>query len=162
MGAIVNALPSRKRSTSAPLIQSPALIGTLLQAASPLAITLSLSSGPLSASRAALATVLVLAPLSAALFLWAVFSTPRTAPALVTRRAYAFVRHPMYLAFLGMLAATGLLVSDLGTLAIAIVLFAAGTELRIVHEERDLAARFPADYTEYCRRTRWRYLPLLR
>ena len=72
------------------------------------------------------------------------------------------MRHPIYLAFLAMLLATGLLVSAIPKLVIAVIIYLAGAEMRIADEERELSARHGDEYEQYRRRTRWRYLPGLR
>ena len=167
IGAAVSGLPLiRKQAASAgPLRINPAsAVGALLQIASAMAITFFLGSGPLRPERIELIGALVLAPLASALFSWAVISASQNGSAekLVTLGAYARVRHPMYLAFLGMLVATGLLASNSIRLAIAVVMYLAGSELRIASEERTLAGRFGSAYEQYRLRTRWRYLPWLR
>ena len=68
----------------------------------------------------------------------------------------------MYSAFLAMLLATGLVVSARLTLIAAVVLYVAGTELRIASEEGALVKQFPTESEEYCLKTRWRYVPGLR
>ena len=80
---------------------------------------------------------------------------------LITSGPFARVRHPIYSALLGMLAATGvILVSPQATLvAIAIYLF--GTHLRARREERLLAEMFGEAYADYARRVP-RLLPRLR
>jgi protein-S-isoprenylcysteine O-methyltransferase Ste14 len=81
---------------------------------------------------------------------------------LVTRGVYAWLRHPIYLAFLGMLVATGLLAANTVSLVIAVVVYLAGSELRIASEEKALVSQFQSQYEQYRLRTRWRYLPGLR
>ena len=80
----------------------------------------------------------------------------------MTHGVYARMRHPIYLAFLAMLLATGLLASAGQGLLIAVALYLTGSELRIASEEEDLAREFAAEYEQYRLRTRWRYLPGLR
>jgi len=106
----------------------------------------------------------VLAPFAAALFVWALFSASHDAGAetLVTRGAYAWLRHPIYLAFLGMLVATGLLASNGLRLVMAVLIYLVGSELRIASEEKALTRNFHSEYEKYRLRTRWRYLPGLR
>jgi protein-S-isoprenylcysteine O-methyltransferase Ste14 len=50
---------------------------------------------------------------------------------MVTRGVYAWIRHPIYLALLTMLLAIGLLVPVGPGLAVAIVIYLAGSELRL-------------------------------
>lgn len=159
-GAAIGAIPAlRRRSGSAVLITAPTAIGALLQVASAMALTLSMTSGPLRPPPLHLAAVTVLAPLGAALFIWAIRSARE---GLVTTGAYSLVRHPIYLAFFAMLLATGLLVTSLPKLAVAIVIYLAGTEMRVAEEERDLIDRHGDEFEQYRRRTRFRYLPGLR
>ena len=163
--AIVGAKPQRRRHAAAPVRMTvPVIVGTLLQSTAALPITLSLRDGPLRPRVLELAATLALAPLAAALFGWAVRSvrSDGEGKTLVTGGAYAWLRHPMYLAFLAMLLATGLIASAGLTLVAAIVLYVAGSELRIASEEAELEEKFPADYAQYRLKTRWRYLPGLR
>jgi protein-S-isoprenylcysteine O-methyltransferase Ste14 len=160
IGAALGAVPAlRRRSESTVLITAPTAIGALLQVASAMALTLSMTSGPLRPPPLHLAAVIALAPLGAAVFIWSLGSAHE---GLVTSGAYAFLRHPIYLAFLAMLLATGLLVTTLPKLAFALLIYLAGTEFRIAEEERELAARHGDEYGQYRRRTRFRYLPGLR
>jgi protein-S-isoprenylcysteine O-methyltransferase Ste14 len=163
--AIVSAIPQlRKRTASQGGLKAPIVVGTLLQIGSPLAITCCLSSGPLRPRPLELVGVLALALFAMALFVWALLSAPHKAgpESLVTGGVYAWIRHPIYLAFLAMLLATGLLVSVGPRLAVALVVYLAGSELRIASEEEELAERFPSEYERYRLRTRWRYLPGVR
>ncbi|MGA3188198.1 MAG: isoprenylcysteine carboxylmethyltransferase family protein [Bryobacteraceae bacterium] len=164
-GAVMGALPRLRRQLApVPAITAPQLIGTLLQILSAFAVTSSMGSGPLRPRTFELAGALVLAPLGAALFLWALRSVPRDADGdtLVTGGAYSWLRHPLYLAFLAMLVATGLLISTGIKLILPVLLYVAGSELRIASEERELAEKFPVDFAMYRNRTRWRYFPGLR
>lgn len=163
--AMVASIPRRRRQTAASVrMTAPVIVGMLLQSTAALPITLSLRDGPLLPRAFELVGTLALAPLAAALFGWAIRSvrSDATSKTLVTEGAYAWLRHPMYLAFLGMLLATGLIVSAGLTLVAASVLYVAGSELRIASEEAELEEKFPADYAQYRLNTRWRYLPGLR
>jgi protein-S-isoprenylcysteine O-methyltransferase Ste14 len=165
IAATMAALPRLRRMTASPPGMSiPVLVGTLLQILAAFAITRSMASGPLRPRPIELAGALVLAPLAAALFVWAQASAPRAdnANTLVTAGAYSWLRHPIYLAFLAMLVATGFLVAGGVKLIVPIVLYLAGSELRIASEEADLNEKFPEGYAVYRRQTRWRYLPGLR
>jgi protein-S-isoprenylcysteine O-methyltransferase Ste14 len=163
IAALIGALPRLRRATPA-VITAPAVIGTLLQILAAFVITRSMSSGPLRPRTFELAGALILAPLGAALFVWALRSVPRDAGAdtLVTGGAYAWLRNPMYLAFLAMLIATGLLVAGGIKLVLPVLLYVAGSELRIASEEDELARKFPESYALYKTRTRWRYIPGIR
>jgi protein-S-isoprenylcysteine O-methyltransferase Ste14 len=166
VGAIIIGIPVIRRQTASHFLvpKTPVLIGTVLQIASPLAITAGMGEGPLRPQLLALIGVSVLAPFAAALFLGVLFSMPRGAgqESIVTRGVYAWIRHPLYLAFLAILVATGLLASAGLRLAVAIVIYLLGSELRIASEEQELSNTFHAAYDEYCLRTRWRYLPGVR
>jgi protein-S-isoprenylcysteine O-methyltransferase Ste14 len=154
----------RRRLSMTTGMSVPVLIGTLLQVLAAFAITRSMASGPLRPKTYELAGALVLAPLGAALFCWSLGSVPRGvgADTLVTGGAYSWLRHPIYLAFLAMLVATGFLVAGGVKLIVPVVLYLAGSELRIASEEAELDEKFPEGYALYRRQTRWRYLPGLR
>jgi protein-S-isoprenylcysteine O-methyltransferase Ste14 len=161
--ALVLALPGHR--TGVPIrITVPSVAGMLLQAASALPITLSLKEGPLRPGFFEVAATLALAPLTAVLFGWIVLSAGRDSgpTTLVTWGPYAWLRHPMYLAFLAMLVATGLIASAGVKLVAAIALYVLGSELRIAAEEHELEESFPGEYARYRLRTRWRYLPGIR
>ena len=157
--ALLNAF-LRVRGPAAPLVMhAPLVIGTLLQFAGFLALTLSMPRDvPLALPVWHLAAVPMLAPLAAILCIWTIRSQDA---GLVTWGAYGVVRHPLYLSFFLMLLATGLLVTTPAMLAGAALLYLAGSELRLASEERELLAAYP-DYAAYQRRTRWRYLPGIR
>jgi protein-S-isoprenylcysteine O-methyltransferase Ste14 len=161
----ISAIPQiQRRAASSVRLKAPVVIGTLLQIASTLTVTFSMGDGPLRPRPLQLIGVLALAPFAAALFIRAIFSAPRNSgpEILTTHGVYTWIRHPIYLAFLAMLLATGLLLPIGPRLAVAIVIYLAGSELRIASEEEELAERFQAEYEQYRLRTRWRYLPGLR
>lgn len=165
IAAVAGALPQLRRQAAATMtITVPVLIGTLLQILAAFAVTRSMGSGPLRPQTFELAGALVLAPLGAALFIWALRSVPRNAggATLVTGGAYAWLRNPIYLAFFAMLVATGFLVAGGIKLILPVLLYLAGSELRIASEEAELAEKFPESYALYRSRTRWRYLPGIR
>jgi protein-S-isoprenylcysteine O-methyltransferase Ste14 len=142
---------------SAGTISLQGTLGTLLQIGAAGIVTRSMGSGALHPERWELAATLILAPASAWLFVWAQASAARSSGGLVTDGAYAWLRHPMYLAFLGMLIATGLAVSARHALLAAVAIYILGSEIRIAVEEAGLE-----NYDDYRKRTRWRYLPGLR
>jgi protein-S-isoprenylcysteine O-methyltransferase Ste14 len=159
------ALQARRVAAAVPSNLTPAvLLGTLLQGLSALPITLAIPDGPLRAGAVQLAAVLALSPFGAVLFVWATRSAQCEVGArvLVTEGAYRWLRHPMYLAFLALLVATGVLASAGLRLAAAVALYIGGSELRIATEEAKLSHDFPAEYQRYRLRTPWRYLPGLR
>jgi len=157
--AVLNAFTKVRQPPSPVVLNAPLVVGTLLQFAGALAVTLSMSRlAPLAPPLAHLVAVMMLAPAAAILFIW----TLRTqGPGLVTTGAYGQLRHPLYLAFFLMLLATGLLVTSLPKLAGAALLYLLGSELRLASEERELLARYP-DYAAYRQATRFRYLPGIR
>ena len=68
---------------------------------------------------------------------------------LVTEGPYGIVRNPIYTGMFGMLLATGLAVSLWIGLAIAIVVFALGTFIRVRSEEKLLREMFGQEFDEY-------------
>jgi len=71
---------------------------------------------------------------------------------LVQSGPFAFVRHPIYSALLGLLLATGLALSTWWLTASAAVAYVAGTLWRASREEALLRAHFGAAYDDYARR----------
>lgn len=71
---------------------------------------------------------------------------------LVQDGPYRFVRNPIYLGMLGMLIATGLLRAEWIALLSAILIFIAGTYIRVRSEERLLREAFGNRFDEYTRR----------
>lgn len=172
--ASLRSLSAARNSSGLP--DARAIWGTLLQGAAAVVLTGRLGSGPLLTYGSAVTTgwaagaALLLAPAGAFLFLWALragrslgpsaANTPATA--LVTVGPFALVRHPMYLGFLLLLWATGLLAVSGLLLLPATGLYLLGTELRIAEEETGLAERFGEHHKAYCQAVRFRYLPFLR
>jgi len=70
---------------------------------------------------------------------------------LVTEGPYSVVRNPIYTGMFGMLLATGLAVSQLVGLVIAVGLFAIGTFIRVRSEERLLQEMFGPEFDAYAR-----------
>jgi protein-S-isoprenylcysteine O-methyltransferase Ste14 len=111
-------------------------IGTMMQLGAAAVVTRAMPEGALRPAAWELAGMLLLTPLSAWLFVWAQVPAARSEGELVTVGAYAWVRHPMYLAFAGLLLATGLAVSARWWLLGAVAVYAAGSGLRIAVEEK--------------------------
>ncbi len=65
---------------------------------------------------------------------------------LITSGVYGTVRHPIYTAMLGMLIATGLVISHWLALAAAVIIFLIGTKIRVHLEEKLLAAAFGDEF----------------
>jgi protein-S-isoprenylcysteine O-methyltransferase Ste14 len=80
---------------------------------------------------------------------------------LIHTGPYSVVRHPIYSSLLGMLLATGLLVTSLPALAAAIAVYIVGTEIRIYAEEGLLRRRFGAEFEAYRARVK-AYIPYIR
>jgi protein-S-isoprenylcysteine O-methyltransferase Ste14 len=68
---------------------------------------------------------------------------------LVVAGPYSHVRHPIYTAMLGMLLATGLAFSVWWGLLAALVIYSAGTAIRVHEEERLLREAFGEDFEAY-------------
>ena len=104
----------------------------------------------------------VMAVMSAALGLWAIVTLGRqwsiqarlrTDHELITTGPYGWVRHPVYLAFLGMLVGTGLVFARGGWQVIAgMLLYLIGTECRVRAEDELLRWRFGKAFDDYARR----------
>lgn len=80
---------------------------------------------------------------------------------LVNTGPYAVVRHPIYASLLAMLLSTLLLLTPWPWVLISVIVFIAGTEIRVRTEDGLLASRFPAKFEEY-RRHVPAYIPWLR
>jgi protein-S-isoprenylcysteine O-methyltransferase Ste14 len=80
---------------------------------------------------------------------------------LIQTGPYRIVRHPIYAGMLAMLLALGLLLSRWPALLAALVLFIAGTEIRVRTEDRLLRGRFGKEFESYAARVP-AYLPWLR
>jgi protein-S-isoprenylcysteine O-methyltransferase Ste14 len=72
---------------------------------------------------------------------------------LITDGPYRLIRHPIYTGMFGMLVATGLAMSTWSTLAAGILLYGAGTMLRVKVEEELLKQTFGEDFNQYAART---------
>ncbi|MGA2131709.1 MAG: isoprenylcysteine carboxylmethyltransferase family protein [Bryobacteraceae bacterium] len=80
---------------------------------------------------------------------------------LIRTGPYAVVRHPVYASLFLMMLASGLLFARWPMLLLGIVLYIAGTEIRIHAEEGLLRARFGAEFDAYRAKVP-AYLPFLR
>ncbi len=90
---------------------------------------------------------------------WALMARVIEGHELIRRGPYAVVRNPIYLAMLGLLLATALAVGRWQTIFAALVIFLAGTIIRIRAEERLLRAAFGVKFDDYAR-TVPAFLPL--
>jgi protein-S-isoprenylcysteine O-methyltransferase Ste14 len=80
---------------------------------------------------------------------------------LVRTGAYAVVRHPIYASLLAILLSTLCLLTRWPWMLVSLVVFVAGTEIRVHSEERLLASRFGEEFAEY-RKKVWAYVPFVR
>jgi protein-S-isoprenylcysteine O-methyltransferase Ste14 len=71
---------------------------------------------------------------------------------LIQRGPYAVVRHPIYLAMLGLLLQAGIVVTIAQALLPAVVAFLMGTAIRVQEEEKILRVEFGEQFEEYARR----------
>jgi len=80
---------------------------------------------------------------------------------LVHTGPYAIVRHPIYSSLLAMLLSTLCLGTGWQCAVLSLVLFVAGTEIRVHTEDRLLASRFGAAFAEYRKKVP-AYVPFVR
>jgi protein-S-isoprenylcysteine O-methyltransferase Ste14 len=83
---------------------------------------------------------------------WALAASLVEGHELIQDGPYRFVRNPIYTGMFGMLLATGLAAGRRIPLLVAVVLFTAGTYIRIRSEERLLRQAFGSEFEEYARR----------
>jgi len=83
---------------------------------------------------------------------WALAARLVEGHALIQDGPYGIVRNPIYLAMFGMLLATGLVATQWIWLAVASLLFLAGTYVRVKSEERLLRGAFGGAFDEYARK----------
>lgn len=83
---------------------------------------------------------------------WSITARVVTGHKLAPAGPYNLVRHPIYTGMLGMLIATGIAVSYWQALAIATLIFLAGTMIRIRSEERLLRETFGPEFEAYAQR----------
>ena len=80
---------------------------------------------------------------------------------LVRTGPYCFVRHPIYASMLGMLVASGLVMTHWAVLIVAVAIFIVGTEIRVRAEDGLLESRFGETFREY-REAVPAYIPFVR
>jgi protein-S-isoprenylcysteine O-methyltransferase Ste14 len=80
---------------------------------------------------------------------------------LVQTGPYAIVRHPIYAALLAMLVATILIVTPWQWAVVSLLIFIAGTEIRVRAEDKLLASRFGEEFRVYRSRVS-AYVPFVR
>jgi protein-S-isoprenylcysteine O-methyltransferase Ste14 len=165
---------ARRGGSQKPVVTAPAARwGIVLQSVS-YALVWSIPSVAVNAGRPPSAIRLVLSmfvgPVSVALVWsavkhlgkqWRVDAALNQDHDLVRTGAYSLVRHPIYASMLGMLLSSGLMWTWWPLLPVAIVVFLAGTEIRVRAEDRLLAGRFPEPFAAYKARVP-AYIPFLR
>jgi protein-S-isoprenylcysteine O-methyltransferase Ste14 len=80
---------------------------------------------------------------------------------LIETGPYGWVRHPIYASMLGMVFATGLAWTWWPMFIAGLIVFLAGTEIRVRAEDRLLAERFQDSFTAYRSRVP-AYIPFIR
>lgn len=80
---------------------------------------------------------------------------------LITTGPYSLVRHPVYASLLGMLLATGLMITRWWAFAVAVGVFVTGTEIRVHAEDGILTRKFPSTFPLYKKKVR-AYIPFVR
>lgn len=80
---------------------------------------------------------------------------------LITSGPYQVVRHPIYTSMLCVLLGTGVVITPWWLLSVSLVVFLAGTEIRVRVEDRLLDSRFGERFQKY-RSSVPAYVPLLR
>jgi protein-S-isoprenylcysteine O-methyltransferase Ste14 len=80
---------------------------------------------------------------------------------LVTSGPYRIVRHPIYASMLCVICGTGFMITPLPLLTLSVLVFIAGTEIRVRIEDKLLASRFGAGFLDYQRNVP-AYIPFLR
>lgn len=92
---------------------------------------------------------------------WRIDAGLNTDHVLVRIGPYAIIRHPIYASMGLMLLGSGFMITPLWRFVIAIVLFIAGTEVRVRIEDGLLRSRFGEQFEDYRRGVR-AYIPLVR
>jgi protein-S-isoprenylcysteine O-methyltransferase Ste14 len=117
-----------------------------------------------------LIAAMIIAPLSAGLAAWAVGHLGKqwriqaglySDHELVRSGPYAYLRHPIYASMLGMLVATGLVMTWWPIVIAAAAIFIIGIEIRIRAEEKLLRSRFGESFEAY-RASVPAYIPFVR
>jgi protein-S-isoprenylcysteine O-methyltransferase Ste14 len=80
---------------------------------------------------------------------------------LITTGPYGLIRHPIYLALMGMAFSTALLITQPEGVLLALVIYVIGTEIRVHAEDGILRQRFGAAFDNYARRVK-AYVPFVR
>lgn len=80
---------------------------------------------------------------------------------LVRSGPYRFVRHPIYASMFAILLGTGFIITSKWLFIAAVVVFAAGAEVRVRIEDKLLGSRFGDEFLDY-RRSVSAYVPFVR
>ena len=89
---------------------------------------------------------------------WAIVAQTRGDHQLVQTGPFAWLRNPIYVAMALFMLATAVAFGHTRNLVAAVPVFALGTWMRVVHEERLLRAQFGAAYDDYAARVK-RFVP---
>ena len=161
-------LARRKQTSDRKSVIAPeARIGIALQA---IAFFLAWFRTVRSEPAALLIAAMILAPLSAGLAAsavshlgkqWRIQAGVYSDHELIRSGPYAFVRHPIYASMLGMLVATGFIMTWWPVVIAAAAIFIIGIEIRIRAEEKLLRSRFGESFEAY-RASVPAYIPFVR
>lgn len=86
---------------------------------------------------------------------WSLTARVRGDHELVRHGPFAYVRHPIYSALLGLLVATSMSLSVWWALPLAASVYLLGTRSRTSREERLLTETFGTVYQDYCKQVPW-------
>ena len=115
-------------------------------------LSLEIAVGSFTVALAIVSTVLVMSAVRTLGKQWALAARLVNDHKLITQGAYSIVRNPIYSGMFGLLIATGLATSRWWILPPAIVLFFAGTMMRVRAEEKLLREAFGEEFEQYTRR----------
>lgn len=89
---------------------------------------------------------------------WSLVARTRDDHTLVRSGAFAYVRHPIYVAIFLLMLAMAVAYGHLANLLVAVPVYVLGTWMRIGHEERLLRQAFGTAYDDYARDVK-RFVP---
>jgi len=89
---------------------------------------------------------------------WALVARTLSDHVLVQTGPFAVVRNPIYVALFGFMIAMAIAFGHMRNLIVGVPLYALGTWMRVVHEERLLRTQFGAAYDDYAARVK-RFVP---
>ncbi len=161
--------PHRQKRDSV-TVTTPTVIGLILEGAGILIAFARRLPGNYAPSTGRMAASMALGPIAAALAWTSVKHLGRqfrmraglyADHELVRSGPYRIVRHPIYASVLAMLLSTLLLLTPWEWIALALVFFIAGTEIRVRAEDDLLQTRFGDDFSKY-KKDVSAYIPFLR